>query len=316
MRPAAVYVGRFQPPHAAHLGTVLHALEWAERVLVLLGSANLARSVRNPFSAPERAAMFRGALREVGGQRGRVLFRPLADHFDAVLWAAEVREVVAGVFGPRVPITLIGHEKDASSAYLRWFPGWSRLSTPPVPGLNATDLRAAFLTGRPLPPGVPEAVHAFLARFARTPAFARLQREWAAVAAARAALPPGTHLHEERWLHVREEQVWLHARREPIGDGLWELPGRVLPPAHKPPPGAAALFDDPARALVLPTTAHVWLGPPPAAFVARPVPLRRALALPRRFFEDHHVILTRLLQGTPSPTDELGQGFGEPFTKH
>lgn len=295
MTPAAVYVGRFQPPHAAHLGTVLHALGHAERTLVLLGSANLARSVRNPFSAPERAAMFRAALREAGVKRGWVVLRPLADHFDADRWAAEVRRRAAEVFGPQVPIILVGYEKDASSAYLRWFPGWSRLSTPHLPGLNATDLRAAFLTGRPLPAAVPQAVHAFLRRFAQTPAFARLQREWAAVEAARAALPPGSHLDEERWLHVGAGQVWLHTRREPIGDGLWELPGRVLPPGGAPEPGAAAVFDHPARALVAPTAAHVYCRPPPASFPARPVPLALALRTPRRFYEDHHVILTRLL---------------------
>ncbi|GMA17508.1 ADP-ribose pyrophosphatase [Deinococcus metallilatus] len=295
LAPAAVFVGRFQPPHAAHVATVLHALKRASRVLVLLGSANLARSIRNPFSAPERAAMFGAALREAGVRRGRVLFRPLPDRFDADLWAADVRAAAAEVFGPEVPVLLVGFEKDASTSYLRWFPGWERLPAPEVPGLNATDLRAAWLTRRPLPESVPQAVRAFLTRFARTPAFVRLQAEWAAVETARAALPPGAHLQEERWLHVQAEQVWLHTRRGPIGHGLWELPGRVLPPGERPAVPADAVFDHPARALVAPTAAHVWLGPPPGVFPSRPVPLARALALPRRFHEDHHVILTRLL---------------------
>ncbi|EYB66898.1 bifunctional nicotinamide mononucleotide adenylyltransferase/ADP-ribose pyrophosphatase [Deinococcus phoenicis] len=291
----AVFVGRFEPPHQAHVATVLHALDHAPRVLVLLGSANLARSVRNPFSAPERAAMFGAALRGAGVRRGRVVFRPLPDRFDADLWAADVRRVAGEVFGEGAPIALAGFEKDASSAYLRWFPGWDRLPTPERPGLNATDLRAAFLTGRSLPDGVPEAVRAFLARFARTPAFARLGAEWAAVEAARARLPSGAHLHEERWLHVQGGRVWLQTRQEAIGRGLWALPGQVLPPGERPTAPADAVFDHPARALVAPTAAHVWLGPPPAAFPARPVPLARALALPRRFHEDHHVILTWLL---------------------
>ena len=62
----AVYVGRFQPPHAAHVGSVLQALTHAPRVLVLVGSANLARSVHNPWSAPERVGMFRAVLRGAG----------------------------------------------------------------------------------------------------------------------------------------------------------------------------------------------------------------------------------------------------------
>ncbi|MEF2278138.1 ADP-ribose pyrophosphatase [Deinococcus sp. YIM 134068] len=293
---AAVYVGRFQPPHRAHVGTVLGALDAFPRVLVLLGSANLARSVRNPFTAGERAAMFRAALREAGVRRSRVLFRPLADRFDAEAWAADVREAAREALGPTPP-ALVGFEKDASTAYLRWFPGWDRLLTPSVPGLNATDLRAAFLTGRPLPDDVPEAVRAFLTRFALTPAFSRLQAEWQAVEAARAALPPGTHLHEERWLHVRAEQVWLHTRTDPIGRGLWELPGRVLSPGELSTLPADVVIDHPARALVAPTTAHLYLRPVPDTLPARPIPLARALIQPRRFHEDHHVLIGRWLGG-------------------
>lgn len=300
MTAGAVYVGRFQPPHAAHVASVRHALARAGRVLVLLGSANLARSVKNPFSAAERAGMLRGALREAGAEVRRVTFRPLPDRFDADAWAADVRGVAAGVFGPGAAVSLVGFEKDASSAYLRWFPGWGRLPVPGVPGLNATDLRAAFFTGRPLPDGVPEAVRAFLAQFAGTPAYPRLRAEWSAVEAARAALPPGAHLHEERWLHVQHGHVMLQTRRDPIGYSLWELPGWVLPPGERPAAPADAVFDHPARALVAPTAAQVYLGPAPAAFPARPVPLARALALPRRFHEDHHVILTRLLDGAAS----------------
>lgn len=298
MTAGAVYVGRFQPPHAAHLASIRHALVHADHLLVLLGSANLARSVKNPFSAPERAEMLRGALREVGADVRRVTFRPLPDRFDAELWAADVRREAARMFGESAPVSLVGFEKDASTAYLRWFPGWGRLPVPEVPGLNATDLRAAYFTGGPLPGGMPEAVRVFLARFAQAPAYPRLCTEWEAVEAARAALPPGAHLHEERWLHVEEGKVWLHTRRDPIGFGLWELPGRVLPPGETATGGVE--FAHPARALVVPTTAHVYREAVPTAFPARPVPLSLALARPRRFHEDHHVIFMRLLNGATS----------------
>ena len=163
----AVYVGRFQPPHAAHVGSVRYALKHAPRVLVLVGSANLARSVHNPWSASERTGMFRAALRDGGADVRRVTFRPLPDHFDAERWAAGVREQAAAVFGPAAALALVGFEKDASSAYLRWFPGWSRLNVSQTPGLNATDLRRALFEGQPLPARVPAAVRAFLSAFVR-----------------------------------------------------------------------------------------------------------------------------------------------------
>lgn len=144
----AVYVGRFQPPHAAHVGSVvqaLGALGSGGRVLVLLGSANLARSVKNPFTPAERAFLFRAALQEVGADTRRVIFRPLPDRFDPPRWAADVRAAADAVFRPGARLALVGLEKDASSDYLRWFPGWARLEVAATPGLNATDLRAALL---------------------------------------------------------------------------------------------------------------------------------------------------------------------------
>lgn len=290
----AVYVGRFQPPHTAHIGSVLHALEAAPRVLVLPGSANLARSVRNPWSAPERASMFRAALREAGAVVGRVVFRPLPDHFDAERWAAEVRAQAASVFGPAAALALVGFEKDASSAYLRWFPGWSRLNLPQTPGLNATDLRRALFEGQPLPPPCPPPSGLFWKPLP-TPRLHPPPGRVAGGGGGPRGLAPGVHLAEERWLWRAEERVMLHTRSGPIGQGLWELPGHVLPPGQPPRAGATAVFDHPARALVAPTAAHIYLAEPPPAFACHAVPLTTALARPRRFSEDHHVILTRLL---------------------
>lgn len=295
----AVFVGRFQPPHAAHVATIVQALGQAPRVLVLVGSANLARSIRNPFSAPERAQMLRAALREAGADPCQVTFRALSDHFDADRWAADVRWQAAQEFGPAQAVALVGFEKDASTAYLRWFPGWSRLPVPEVPGLNATDTRAALFEGLPLPPGLPKSVRAFLTRFALTPAFARLHAEWQAVRQLQAALPVGAYLHEERWVRLTAQHIWLQTRTQAIGRGLWEWPGRVLPPGVQPAAGADAVFDHPARSVVAHTTAHVYRADPPPEpryAASRPVSLTTALARPRRFFEDHHVILGRFLE--------------------
>ncbi|WP_019009942.1 adenylyltransferase/cytidyltransferase family protein [Deinococcus aquatilis] len=338
--PPAVFVGRFQPPHTAHVATIVQALGAAPRVLVLLGSANLARSIRNPFSAPERAQMLRAALGEAGVGTRQVRFRALPDRFDADLWAADVRWQAEQEFGPARPVALVGFEKDASTAYLRWFPGWSRLPVPEVAGLNATDIRAALFEGWPLPTGVPDPVRTFLTRFALTPAFARLRAEWQAVRQLRATLPAGLLLHEERWLHlirtcsdsrtsgkapdvrpsppartfcyslcsddshessqfgITNQHVWLRTRTEATGRGLWELPGRVLLPGQLPHAVADAVFDHPARSLVGPTAAHVYRGPPPPGVpeaALRPVPLETALGRPRRFFEDHQVILRQMV---------------------
>ncbi|GGS13270.1 adenylyltransferase/cytidyltransferase family protein [Deinococcus knuensis] len=303
--PLTVYVGRFQPPHAGHLQTMQAAIDRRGRLLVLLGSANLARSARNPFTPRERAGMIRAALRESGVPPRRVTLRPLPDEFDATRWAAHVRHAAHAVAG-NAPVVLTGFEKDASSSYLHWFPDWTLAPSPALRVgegvLNATEVRAALFGQGEVPAHLPPAVAGFLTRFLGTRTFTRLRAEWAALEAERAAWD-GTPRHERLDLHVTPELVWLARRPGPVGAGLWTLPATPLPPDRLP--AGATVFSHPARSLGVPTTAHVVLtdSPPPGT---RPVPLAHALARPRQFFEDHHVILRRMLEagsGAPGAGD-------------
>ena len=293
--PLAVYVGRFQPPHAGHLHTMHAALDRHGRLLVLLGSANLARSARNPFTPRERAGMIRAALRESGVPPGRVTLRPLPDEFDATRWAAHVRQLARAEAGD-APVHLTGFEKDASSSYLHWFPDWTLDPSPPVMAqegvLNATAVRRALLERGEVPAHLPPAVAAFLTRFLGTPTLTRLRTEWTALEAERVGWD-GTPRHERLDLHVTPEHVWLARRSGPVGAGLWTLPATPLSPEALP--AGAAVFAHPARSLGVPTTAHVVLADAPPAGTS-PVPLAHALARPRQFFEDHHVILRRMLE--------------------
>ncbi|MDE2105918.1 MAG: adenylyltransferase/cytidyltransferase family protein, partial [Patescibacteria group bacterium] len=53
----AIYIGRFQPFHNAHLEVVRRGLEIAEKVVVVVGSANAAPNIRNPWTLHERQNM-------------------------------------------------------------------------------------------------------------------------------------------------------------------------------------------------------------------------------------------------------------------
>ncbi|WP_291425689.1 ADP-ribose pyrophosphatase [Deinococcus sp.] len=288
----AVYIGRFEPLHEAHLHTMLSALERHARLTVLPGSANLARSMKNPWTAPERARMIRAALHGEGVDLRRVRLRPLPDEFDMTLWQSQVRERVGT---PNA--VLVGYGKDASSSYLHWFPEWQVEPGPVTPGLSATDLRAAYFEERLLEQ-LPAAVRGFLENFRQTRTFRRLQAEHFAVLARRQALkqqasPPV--LQEVRFLHVSGGQVWLNRRRDPVGKGLWELPGHLLAAGDLQDVAAARasgrIFDHPSRSLVWPTAAQVVQEPGGGT----PIPLQLALGRPHGFFEDHHVILRRML---------------------
>ena len=64
-----VFIGRFQPFHFGHKTVIDEALKRADNVIMLIGSANLPRSLRNPFSVAERTAMIKGAYSEADAAR-------------------------------------------------------------------------------------------------------------------------------------------------------------------------------------------------------------------------------------------------------
>lgn len=52
-----VFIGRFQPFHYGHLHVIKAALQVCARLIIIVGSANRAATVRNPFTYAERRAL-------------------------------------------------------------------------------------------------------------------------------------------------------------------------------------------------------------------------------------------------------------------
>lgn len=144
-----VYIGRFQPFHAGHEATIRKALTMAKKVIVLVGSSNVARSSKNPFSYEERREMIEKTM-----QDDDVLVDELWDTPTDDLWVKDVgstvRHVVtmnhSGMLEEPV-IGIIGLEKDDSSYYLKRFPLWDHIPMENIGGLNATDIREILLDG-------------------------------------------------------------------------------------------------------------------------------------------------------------------------
>lgn len=332
-----VYIGRFQPPHAAHLLVMLEALERVGTLIVVIGSAHAARTPKNPFTADERGAVIAAMLREAGAEPGRLRWVQVRDHlYDEERWLGEVRDGVERHTGGHPDVALIGHLKDESSYYLRSFPGWTFLPTQVVSPLSATDVRRAYFADRleEVAGMVPPAVHAFLSAFRGTADFAELQAdaEWLREMQAQAATWPPLGVEAHALVMDREGRVLLTRRTERPGRGLLALPGvEILPgetlaasarraaagalavtpddPDLSPLPSPASVYDAPGRSLRGRVIAHVfrlgWTGEV-AQPVARPPgagPLwlspGEALARPEAFFEDHHAVLEQLLSLAP-----------------
>ncbi len=220
-RPAAlsaVLIGRFQPPHRAHLALVRQALGLAAELVIVLGSARSARTVRNPLSDSERASLIRAMLEEEGIEWRRVRLEAVPDAFyNLPMWVRSVRQAVRDEHA-----VLVGFEKDASSFYLRLFPEWRAAPPEFVSDLNASGVREAMYrhdwetVAGAVTPGVLSRLRAF----ARTPEFTGVQRDAQATLALAAAGPIRT----VGTLLVSEGQMLLRPRTDDPGRGLWAIP--------------------------------------------------------------------------------------------
>jgi bifunctional NMN adenylyltransferase/nudix hydrolase len=181
----AVYIGRFQPFHMAHLDLVKQALDISDHLLIIIGSRNKGRrTFKNPWTWDERQEMIVRSLNKAGLVTSRVHITSVFDvPGDDEAWREQVQREVDDVIQhdiydnfssidqPDPKVTLIGYEKDESSYYLQTFP---RLVYSPMTvskgalNLNATDIRARIMLGLPYADLVPEGAKEFIQDWLRT----------------------------------------------------------------------------------------------------------------------------------------------------
>jgi len=239
----AVLIGRFQPFHTAHAALLRQALEAAPRCFVVIGSAYQARTPKNPFSWTERAEMIRLTLPE--NERARVSFLPLRDYFDATVWTRALRNGVAELaaregLAHTPSVALVGHLKDATSDYLRGFPGWQFIAVERLPGAGGTELRDALFAGDPLAPEttlaalvdqIPPTTRHFLRAWLELPFFELLVAEWRVLRDERAAWRhtpyPPVFVTVDAVVRCADRVLLIRRGRSP-GRGLYAVPGGFI----------------------------------------------------------------------------------------
>jgi bifunctional NMN adenylyltransferase/nudix hydrolase len=246
---ALVFIGRFQPFHIEHLRVVETALEKSKCVIVLVGSAGSARTIRNPFTFEERANMIYNSIKEQ--DRHRVFIKPIYDKtYNDAAWVKQVQTVVkdvllhianGGKFGINgtadVNVGLIGAQKDHTSYYLKLFPQFGSVNVDISRVMHATAVREGFLEGKyeryQLEGNiVPHSVAEFLFdEFIKSENYIKLQKELAYVVDYKkqweAAPYPVKHVTVDA-LVEQSGHVLLVKRKSEPGKGLWALPGGHL----------------------------------------------------------------------------------------
>ncbi len=177
---AIVFIGRFQPTHAAHQEMFLRALKMGKRLIVLVGSANQPRTVKNPWTWQERAEMVYSVIPK--NLHANVKVRPLPDKKPMDnQWAKQVQDVVASLTDSD-NIAILGNKKDHTSYYLDMFPQWPLIEQRDINTMHATDIRNAYFgsladfisMGKILPKGIYDYMQAFALR----PEYDKLVEEW------------------------------------------------------------------------------------------------------------------------------------------
>lgn len=247
-----VFIGRFQPVHHGHVAVMEEALRVARQVIVLVGSAWQARSLRNPFTFDERTRMIRSCFEDSASVRLEIV--PLLDAlYNDDVWVRDVQRKVRDIARPqanRMPrIALIGANRHDSSTqssyYLSLFPQWESVAVPLHEGMAASRIREVIFTeraraedwldneGREL---LPASVAEHLRSFLDETSWQGLVEERRLLEQYRAAWSDAPYpplFITVNAVVVQSGHVLLTTRRAAPGKGLYALPGGFVQPQER-----------------------------------------------------------------------------------
>ena len=228
-----IFIGRFQPPHAGHISVIDKALELSSKIIIILGSAKIAPTIRDPFNTSAREQMIRSCYSE--DRNERLLFRSVEDfRYNDDKWISQVRSAVFDLTRKEAnaKIGLIGHSKDHSSYYLKLFPDWGHIDVPNYKGLNSTEIRNDFFIKQKIDRSImPISVIECLERFQQDQRFSTIRDEFLFV-----------EKYKQQWNNspypvifqtvdavvVQSGHILLIERDAQPGRGLMALPGGFL----------------------------------------------------------------------------------------
>ena len=240
-----VFIGRFAPVHDGHVKVMLEALEQCDYLIVVVGSDNVARNTRTPFTAPERQAMIRIAT----NYDKRILVTSVGDYpYNEPLWLAKVQHAVTeaisvnekagavyntkGFKNFNHSIALAGMHKDESSYYLNSFPQWNNsiaVSPDTYEGeiLSATGIRNFIFNGglpyaKNLHPSVKAAILSDMDT--KPEIWNRLRSDWNYEQKYESLWGKGPHTTVDSAV-IQAGHILLIERGNEYGQGLLALPG-------------------------------------------------------------------------------------------
>lgn len=249
-RKFTTYIGRFEPPHVGHISTIKYCLSISDNVIVVIGSANASRDVKNPFTDSERANMIRRCFTDEENSRISIAYVEDRSYQNAH-WVSDVYQAVTNEirkFGwqDKQDVTLVGYKKDQSSWYLDCFPQWKISLIDAHKGdvehaepINSTEIRDLLFTGKIsyIKSVVDPKVYEFILEFMNTEAYANLKAEYyhhLEYEKNFSSVPGGWSInaYTADAVVIQSGHILLVRRADMPGKGLWALPGGHIPPTE------------------------------------------------------------------------------------
>jgi len=237
----AVFIGRMSPPHMAHIEIIWQALQQAENVIILIGSANQPRTIKNPWTWREREDMIRACFDNE--YQERLIFFGINDMYSNQKWVRSVQDQIdyvirADQLAPtdkevvEQKICLIGHKKDDSSFYLDMFPQYEFVGIDNIDDMHSTDIRSMMFESEQLERNkIPVSIVDYINAFMHSEHYFKLKEEYEFIQKYKQAwvkAPYAPTFVTVDAVVVQSGHVLLIRRRAAPGRGLWAIPGGFL----------------------------------------------------------------------------------------
>lgn len=134
-----ILIGRFQPLHPGHKELIRQAKSQCTNLVIIVGSANAARSIKNPYDYLERFSEIQLFLEHESIKDVTIV--PLNDYkYSNTQWISDVTTIAMEYSRGSKEIILFGHMKEGNT-YLNWFPQYKFVNLTTPYEVCSTDIR-------------------------------------------------------------------------------------------------------------------------------------------------------------------------------
>ena len=150
----ALFIGRFQPFHKAHLQDIKNILKECDEVIIAIGSSQHSGTEDNPFSTEERIEMIEDVL--ISEDIGDYTLFPVPDVGDDSRWVEEIVTLVPGF-----DVVYTGNDW-TENCFKKYKKKFAVKKIKLIPGVNSTTVRDKILKNKNWQELVPEKIVEFI----------------------------------------------------------------------------------------------------------------------------------------------------------